>query len=468
MRKCLFALALCAGLDAFAGWTTEKFSGKTCLTDGNWKFVYEVVDGQDVRISSLFAGDGGLDLSAIETDTGLRVVEVRTLWYLDDALAAAAGVSSGYARTHIRAFTGNAGLKTLYKQAFYKVTALTDARLPDGVATIGESSFQGCSGLSDLRLPNSVETIGANAFKDCTALARVENFLPGSLTAMDSTAWSGVKVSELKKAVWPAGLQDVPDEMFKGWEGLEEIEFREGLVSIGREAFSLCTGLKRFTNPFPSTLEKIGSAAFGFNGSEGQLTGCADFSRCGQLREIPDGCFWNCKHLEEVILPPCLTNVGQRGFYNLTVCTNIGVVAVTGRGLEFMRTADGYLAPYAFQGCKGVKRIDIPWGGKTVFQAGDTHGCFGQTPQLEEIRFFGRAPDADCPDFLYNAGTAWTTRLVVSKKIDQAGWMALSDGKDYKKSGCFGACTKPSGSGIYMYWGKSPLEVQPGLMLIFR
>lgn len=444
MKRIISVVMLGVGLNAFAGWTTVTFGGKSCLTDGNWKFVYSVVENQDVKISSLCAGDGDLDLSDIENDTGLRVVEVGNMYWLDSALETASGVSSGYAREHIKTFTGNVGLKTLAKQAFYKVTALTD-----------------------VVLPNSLETIGTEAFKGCTALARVENFLPTSLTSLAADAFSGCTALAVKKLVWPSGFPDLPDARFQGWTSLEEVEFREGLVSIGTNAFNLCTGLKRFTNPFPSTLERIGDSAFGFFNSEGALTGCADFSRCALLREIPSECFWNCKSLEEVILPPCLTNINSRAFYNLNACTNIGVVAVSGAQLKFMRTADGYIGPYAFQGCKAVRKITIPWGGKTYFAAGDTHGSFATTPALEEIQFYGQAPDAGCPDFLKSAGISWTTRLVVSKKIDQTGWRALSNGVDYSREGCFGACTK-SENGIYMYWGESPLEGQSGFTIIYR
>lgn len=119
------------------------------------------------------------------------------------------------------------------------------------------------------------------------------------------------------------------------WDGfinctaLEKVTFLEGCAEIPSLWFSSCSALK--TIVWPSTMKKIGNAAFEYAGLE-TLTLPEGFNSLGER------CFKNSK-LVNVVLPNSLTEIPREAFYNCrrlrTVqmsdnVTSIGVSAFNG------------------------------------------------------------------------------------------------------------------------------------------
>jgi len=75
----------------------------------------------------------------------------------------------------------------------------------------------------------------------------------------------------------------IPEEAFYVHQKLEEVELCDGLLEIGKKAFSECNVLKRIT--IPSTVTLIGIAAFSY-----------------------------CDKLEEVVLREGLLEIGESAF----------------------------------------------------------------------------------------------------------------------------------------------------------
>ncbi len=89
---------------------------------------------------------------------------------------------------------------------FQSCTGLTSVIIPNTVTSIGTSAFKSCTGLTSLSIPNSVTSIGSNAFQNCIGLTDVTVNWATPLTNIDSLAFSGVTLANVKLYV-PAGTE---------------------------------------------------------------------------------------------------------------------------------------------------------------------------------------------------------------------------------------------------------------------
>lgn len=163
-----------------------------------------------------------------------------------------------------------------------------------------------------------------------------------------------------------SGAVDVPRDMFGKCTGLKKVTLKNGVRSIGEDAFRDCSSLESviFEN---TVLEKI---------SDGALWGCSALSSIAlpdsvteiernaffetglrniQLPEkltlIGGGAFCNCKNLKQVQLPPQLKELGEGAFFNCENLTQIQLPAQLNK-----------LGTDAFRNCTSLDKIDIPAG----------------------------------------------------------------------------------------------------------
>ena len=174
------------------------------------------------------------------------------------------------------------------------------------------------------------------------------------------------------------------------WDGfinctaLEKVTFLEGCAEIPSLWFSSCSALK--TIVWPSTMKKIGDAAFEYAGLE-TLTLPEGFNSLGErclknsklvnvvlpnsLTEIPREAFYNCSALKKVTLPSSLTDIPDKLFYACDVLNDIVIptsVKTMGRGvfsgckaLERMTIGDGVtIGNNLFSDCESLKEVKLP------------------------------------------------------------------------------------------------------------
>ena len=128
--------------------------------------------------------------------------------------------------------------------------------IPEGVEKLGHSAFRNCK-MKSVVLPDSVDRIRAKAFYQCENLKSVR--LGSSVDTIEDSAFAAC--CSLKYIDIPAGIKTIGDFSFLN-SGLESIELHEGLLYLGRKAFS-GTNIKSIH--LPASTKELGYNCFGSN-----------------------------------------------------------------------------------------------------------------------------------------------------------------------------------------------------------
>lgn len=161
-----------------------------------------------------------------------------------------------------------------------------------------------------------------------------------------------------------SGAVDVPRDMFGKCTGLKKVTLKNGVRSIGEDAFRDCSSLEGviFEN---TVLEKISDGAFWGCSALSSIvlpdsvteiernaffeTGLRNIQLPEKLTLIGGGAFCNCKNLKQVQLPPQLKELGEGAFFNCENLTQIQLPAQLNK-----------LGTDAFRNCTSLDKIDIP------------------------------------------------------------------------------------------------------------
>ena len=163
-----------------------------------------------------------------------------------------------------------------------------------------------------------------------------------------------------------SGAVDVPRDMFGKCTGLKKVTLKNGVRSIGEDAFRDCSSLESviFEN---TVLEKISDGAFWGCSALSSIalpdsvteiernaffeTGLRNIQLPEKLTLIGGGAFCNCKNVKQVQLPPQLKELGEGAFFNCENLTQIQLPAQLNK-----------LGTDAFRNCTSLDKIDIPAG----------------------------------------------------------------------------------------------------------
>ncbi len=132
--------------------------------------------------------------------------------------------------------------------------------LPETITTIGMGAFYWCTNLKQVYLPANLREIGAKAFFHCTSLKEIrimsDCLLPASQAAFAESGLETVYLSDkvtcipalafadtsLRDVSVPASVQSIDRLAFADCAKLESVTLREGLLSIGIQAFGSFRG----------------------------------------------------------------------------------------------------------------------------------------------------------------------------------------------------------------------------------
>lgn len=185
--------------------------------------------------------------------------------------------------------------------AFWGCAFLRKVAMPASVTQIGDEAFGRCISLESVCIPQSVEKMGKNPFVGIDSKV-VNN--QSSAFAIDSKMLYSAERTRLISCMTDASMVIVPKTVklidalaFTRRTKLKKVQLPDGLVRIGRDAFSDCDALEEVT--IPASVETVDAYAFAsceslksvkFLGTPDHVARTA-FSDCDNLMNItvPEG-----------------------------------------------------------------------------------------------------------------------------------------------------------------------------------
>jgi len=225
-------------------------------------------------------------------------------------LAEAKIVSGGEAYYSIYVYIPMGGSRTDYFYTSYDVlgswffcgcSSLTSVILPNSITAIGTGALSQCSKLTSINVPSSVTSIESYAFESCSKLTSVT--LPNSLKSIKSCTFSNC--SGLTSISLPNSLTSIEAYAFSYCSGLTSMTIPSSVLSVDPTAFQICKGLTQLLveagNPNYSSLNGVlfgkdmkslviypaGKKSLDYSTPEGVVTiGRSAFSYCEDVASI--------------------------------------------------------------------------------------------------------------------------------------------------------------------------------------
>lgn len=210
------------------------------------------------------------------------------------------------------------GITSLGYELFYNFKNVEIIQLPTSLTKIKNRTFQNCRSLLNISIPEGVTEIGIGIFNNCVSL---------------------------KSIMFPSTLKEIPDitdcedsELVP----VESITLKNGIQSIGFEAFGELSELKNINIPDSVTIIKESAFA--------DCTTLSNVSLPDSITEIEYNAFGNCESLDRIVLPKNITSLGNAVFRNCNV--------------EITFPASLKYIPYL--GDNAVKKVTISEGVETI------------------------------------------------------------------------------------------------------
>ena len=327
----------CIGGSAFAACDglTDVFIPNSVKSIGSWAFAFGGHLENLTLPACMVEGDDGWTMWNVFQRTSVENVTMAEGITTIDSYAFAQGFEDETCPTHVTIPNSVTGICAY---AFYNCPGLKGVTIPEGVVRIGTEAFYYCRNLTELAIPSSVKQIDARAFSDCRGLTEIT--IPGSVTNVGSSAFfrcQGLASVTVPACVLATGLGSV----FPGVSSITNVVLSEGVQSIPRNAFGCSGSFPKLEHVFiPGSVATIDAEAFrAFRGKIAVTVDPANAvysSRDGMLLTkdgttliqgvngdvtIPPGvtsidarAFYNCNGLTRVVIPNSVTNIGNRAF----------------------------------------------------------------------------------------------------------------------------------------------------------
>ena len=242
------------------------------------------------------------------------------------------------------------------------------------VKKISRRAFMGCNDITAIHIPKYVESIGHQAFHKASNLRVI--YVNSDFLRASANDVSVFNTPSIKKIIFGGEL--VGDYLLNGCTNIAEVEIKNGVTSIGRNAFDGCEGLTSVT--ISDSITSIGKYAFRWCSSLTSVT-------IGNgVTEIGNYAFGYCIGLTSITIPDGVTEIGEYAFFNCIRLTGITIpdgVTKVGRG--------------AFFACERLTNITIP-GGVTEIGWGTFYACSALTSVTipNSVAFIGDSAFGSC------------------------------------------------------------------------
>lgn len=273
-------------------------------------------------------------------------------------------------------------LVTIGMSAF-RYSGLTALTLPDSVESIGMYAFDGCESLQVVKFGEGLKEIGAYAFRNCATL--------------EKTVYGGNELEKIGgRAFYNCSrLASTDPDYVPGEDATTSYVLPEGVVYIGELAFYKAA-ITEIT--IPSTVEKMVYLPFWNCGSLTKV----NYNAANALHRNADDeasysntPFYNCSHINTVVIGSTVETMPAYLFYNLAELTSV----------LFPAEGSVTIGSYAFRKCVSLKTIEL-----TNAVAGISSAAFYDCAALTQIVI----PDS----VTYVGQNAFTNTSIVLEKED--------------------------------------------------
>lgn len=206
----------------------------------------------------------------------------------------------------------------------------------------------------------------------------------------------------------PSTYEGIAMNAFEGCDEFTSVVMHDGMLAIGRKAFTSCTNLKSVV--IPDSVDYIGSHVF-----EGcsQLT---DVKLSNTLKYINGNMFTDCINLKEITLPDSIEQIGVYAFSGCINLTNINL------SMSLWSIYD-----LAFNNCRSLKRLDL---GTKLWALGGywLTEYFCGWPYSEVVYKEGNETFSGCDNCIFTVHNSDQKGLLLEQSIDES---KIVEAEDY-------------------------------------
>lgn len=288
---------------------------------------------------------------------------------------------SAYVGTHtemmIPAYIGGIPVTSIGYRAFYDVTNITKASVPNTVESIGSGAFSSGANITEITIPFiGPQMDGGYTFGYIFAggggveIKQYPNYyrIPSSLKKVTVTKQTWVQsyafanCANFEEIVLPTTITTVGKEAFYGCSSLKQINLGNEVESIGTSAFYGCSSLTDIEVPQNTEIKDyafdgtgivkskngviyIGGTLYKYNGTmpqnytlninEGTVVvnkyafqGCSGLTKIifpNSLKRIETNAFKDCTSLAELTIPNSVQKIGYQAFYGCNALTSVSI-----------------------------------------------------------------------------------------------------------------------------------------------
>lgn len=190
--------------------------------------------------------------------------------------------------------------------------------------------------------------------------------------------------SDIKKVVIEDGVTSIGKYAFSHCSGLKSVTLSANLTSIEESTFSECTSLTNIK--IPSKVTSLGRSSFWYCTSLSSVELTDGLVSIGQLA------FYNCRSLRDINIPQTVTTIENEAFRHCVSLTSVTIPSgVTNLGQSVFLDCDGLVSATieegvtaisygTFEGCSKLSNVSIPSSVTTIGYA-----AFGLCSSLTSI-----------------------------------------------------------------------------------